>query len=47
MSLDRRVLDVVSPERTFTGMGAHYCVTSAEKIGRENAKRLSKLSALS
>jgi len=23
MSLDRRVLDVVSPERTFTGMGAH------------------------
>jgi hypothetical protein len=23
MSLDRRVLDVVSPERTFTGIGAH------------------------
>jgi hypothetical protein len=29
MSLDRRVLDVVSPERTFTGIGAHYRVTSA------------------
>jgi hypothetical protein len=29
MSLDRRVLNVVSPERTFTGIGAHYCVTSA------------------
>jgi hypothetical protein len=29
MNLDCRVLDVVSPERTSTGTGAHYCVTSA------------------
>ena len=29
VSLDRRFLDVVSPERTFTGVGAHYCVTGA------------------
>jgi hypothetical protein len=28
MSLDCRVLGVVSPERTFTGTGAHYCVTA-------------------
>jgi choline dehydrogenase len=28
MSLDCRVLDVVSLERTFTGTGAHYCVTA-------------------
>src|ERR1700732_4835267 len=29
MSLDCRFLGVVSPERTFRGTGAHYCVTSA------------------
>jgi hypothetical protein len=28
MSLDCEVLDVVSQERTFTGTGAHCCVTS-------------------
>src|SRR3981081_2124992 len=27
MSLDCRVLGVVSPERTFTGTGAHWCRT--------------------
>jgi hypothetical protein len=29
VSLERWVLDVVSPERTFTGIGAHFYVTSA------------------
>lgn len=28
MSLDRRFLDVVSPERTSTGVGAHDCVAN-------------------
>jgi hypothetical protein len=33
VSLDRRFLDVVSPERTSTGVGAHYCVTGAIMSG--------------
>jgi hypothetical protein len=35
MSLDRRVLDVVSPERTFTGTGAHSFVTTASRFSEQ------------